>query len=290
MFDSQSPVIAAILAAILAIAGALPAFADAKLVPEVVWIPPGPFIAGSDAAEREAAYRLDEAAYGHTVTRDRGWYDRERDRETVDLDGYFITKTLITNRHYGAFVDATFRPVPTVDLETWDAYRFIHPYERTLAFQWTDGTPPAGRADHPVVLVSHADALAYAGWLSEATGLWWTLPTELQWEKAARGTDGRAFPWGDVFDPERLNSHDRGPFSTLPVASFPAGNSPFGVTDVAGQVFEWTVTEFRSGRYLVKGGSWDDSGCGVCRPAARHSRAAHIKHILVGFRLVRLIR
>ena len=275
-------------AAFLAVAGAFPAFADAKLVPEIVWIPPGPFIAGSDAAEREAAYRLDEAAYGHSVTRDRGWYDRERARETLDLDGYFITKTLITNRHYAEFVDATFRPAPTVDRETWDAYRFIHPYERTLAFHWTDGTPPDGREGHPVVLVSHADALAYAGWLSEATGLWWTLPTELQWEKAARGTDGRTFPWGDGFDPARLNSHDLGPFSTLPVASFPAGNSPFGVTDVAGQVFEWTVTEFRSGRYLVKGGSWDDSGCGVCRPAARHSGAAKIKHILVGFRLVQI--
>ena len=279
----------AAFAVFLAVYGTLPAFADAKLVPEVVWIPPGPFIAGSDAAEREAAYRLDEAAYGHTVTRDRGWYDRERARGTIDLDGYFITKTLITNRHSAEFVTATVRPVPAVDRKTWDAYRFIHPYQRTLAFQWADGVPPAGREDHPVVLVSHADALAYAGWLSEATGLWWTLPTELQWGKVARGTDGRYFPWGNAFDPARLNSHDLGPFSTLTVNSFPAGNSPFEVTDVAGQVFEWTVTEMRSSRYLVKGGYWDDSGCGVCRAAARHSRPANIKHILVGFRLVRIV-
>lgn len=274
-------------ASALGFLGQGPGHADARLVPEVVWIPAGPFIAGSDAAEREVAYRLDEAAYGHSVTRERGWYDRERPRGEIDLDGYFITKTLITNRYYAEFIAATYRPVPEVDRETWDSYRLIHPYDRTLAFQWTDGDPPAGREDHPVVLVSHGDALAYAGWLSEATGLSWTLPTELQWEKAARGIDGRRFPWGDAFDPRLLNSHDLGPFSTLPVNSFPNGVSPFGITDVAGQVFEWTFTEIRSGRFLVKGGSWDDSGCGVCRPAARHSRPAPLKHILIGFRLVR---
>lgn len=261
--------------------------ADATLVPSVVWIPPGPFIAGSDAAEREAGYRLDEAAYGHTVTRDRGWYDRERDRGPLELDGYFITRNLITNRQYAEFVAATYHPVPEVDRQTWDGYRLIHPYKRTLSYQWLDGAPPEGREAHPVVLVSHADALAYAGWLSEATGLSWTLPTEPQWEKAARGTDGRRFPWGDEFRPNLLNSHDNGPFATMPVGSFPDGASPFGVLDVAGQVFEWTFTESRPGRYLVKGGSWDDSGCGVCRPAARHSRPAELKHILVGFRLVR---
>ncbi len=261
--------------------------ADAELVPEVVWIPPGPFIAGSDAAERETAYRLDEAAYGHTVTRDRGWYDSESDRGPVELDGYFITRNLITNRQYAEFIDATYRDVPEVDRETWDGYRLIHPYRRTLDYQWLDGGPPSGREEHPVVLVSHADALAYAGWLSEATGLSWTLPSELQWEKAARGADGRRFPWGDTFDASLLNSHDAGPFATLPVGSFPAGASPYGVLDVAGQVFEWTFTESRPGRYLVKGGSWDDSGCGICRPAARHSRPASLKHILIGFRLVR---
>ena len=261
--------------------------AAAELVPEVIWIPPGPFIAGSDMPEREAAYRLDEAAYGHTVTRDRGWYDRERERGTTPLDGYFITRNLITNRQYAEFVEATYRHVPEVDRETWDGYGLIHPYKRTLAYQWLEGTPPSGREDHPVVLVSHADALAYAGWLSEATGLSWTLPSELQWEKAARGTDGRRFPWGDDFRPGLLNSHDAGPFATVPVGSFPDGASPFGMLDAAGQVFEWTFTESRPGRYLVKGGSWDDSGCGVCRPAARHSRPAAIKHILIGFRLVR---
>lgn len=88
------------------------------------------------------------------------------------------------------------------------------------------------------------------------------------------------------FDPLLLNSHDAGPFDTMPVASFPLGNSPYGLADGAGQVFEWTATPAGPGRRIVKGGSWDDKGCGVCRPAAGHSRPQKVKHILIGFRLV----
>ena len=135
-------------------------------------------------------------------------------------------------------------------------------------------------------MVSHGDAEAYAAWLSARTRLAWRLPTEIEWEKAARGADGRRFPWGERFAPDRLNIHDRGPFATMPVGSFPAGASPFGLLDGAGQVFEWTATPRGEDRYYVKGGSWDDKGCGVCRPAARHARPAGIKHILIGFRLV----
>ena len=277
--------LAPVLAA-LAVLAATPA-AAADIAPETVAVPAGPFIAGSDAAEREAAYRLDEAAYGHSVTRERGWYDRERDRETLVLPAYEISRTPVTNRQYAAFAAAAGWPAPAVDAATWAGYRLIHPYSRVARHQWTDGRPPPGREDHPVVLVSHGDALAYAAWLSAETGAAWTLPTEAQWEKAARGVDGRRFPWGDAFDPARLNSHDRGPFDTVPVGRFPNGASPWGALDAAGQVFEWTRTPAGGARYLVKGGSWDDKGCGVCRPAARHSRPRDIKHILIGFRLVR---
>ena len=113
------------------------------------------------------------------------------------------------------------------------------------------------------------------------------MPDELEWEKAARGTDGRYFPWGNAFDASLLNSHDAGPFDTVPVGRYPSGASPYGLLDAAGQVFEWTETVGGTRRYIVKGGSWDDKGCGVCRPAARDSRPADIKHILIGFRLVR---
>ena len=255
-------------------------------IPGLIVIPAGPFIAGSDAAERESAYRLDEAAYGHSVTRDQGWYDGERKRGPVELPAYLIARTLVTNAQYAVFIAATGHPAPDVDEATWQSYRLIHPYARTRRYAWLDGQPPPGMEGHPVVMVSHGDATAYAAWLGAESGLEWRLPTELEWEKAARGADGRRFPWGDDFDPDLLNSHDAGPFATMPVGSIPAGASPFGLLDAAGQVFEWTATPRSAGRYIVKGGSWDDKGCGICRPAARHSRPQAIKHILIGFRLV----
>ena len=276
-------------AACVALCGVLlagAARADALSLPDLLEVPAGAFIAGSDRAEREYGYRLDEAAYGHSLTRERGWYERERPRGPHTLGRFLITRTLITNAQYAAFVEATGYRVPDVDPETWKGYRLIHPYERTRRHAWAEGKPPPGREDHPVVMVSHDDAIAYAAWLRSRTGRPWRLPTELEWEKAARGPDGRIFPWGDSFDAALLNSHDAGPFDTLPVGSFPAGASPYGLLDAAGQVFEWTASPGNPGRFLVKGGSWDDSGCGICRAAARHGRPAGIKHILVGFRLV----
>ena len=273
--------------AVLTGALAPPSVADGVTAPELVKVPAGAFITGSNRAEREAAYRLDEKAYGHSVTRKQQWYENERERQTRKLPAYWISKNLITNAQYAEFVSATGHRVPDVDRETWESYGLIHPFSRTRRFAWVQGAPPKGRENHPVVLVSRGDAEAYAGWLSAATGQSWRLPSELQWEKAARGADGRRFPWGNTFAPKLLNSHDAGPFDTLPVGSFPKGASPFGMLDPAGQVFEWTADTPSSGRSIVKGGSWDDKGCGVCRPAARHTRPVELKHILIGFRLVR---
>ncbi len=261
--------------------------ADVVLEPDVIEIPAGSFIFGSDRAEREAAYQLDEAAYRHRVTRDSKWYESEFARQDGSTPRFFITRTPVTNAQYRAFVEATGRPAPDVDAKTWRSYGLIHPWPRTRRHAWKNDMPPPGRADHPAVLVSFEDAKAYAAWLSKVTAFRWRLPTEREWEKAARGDDGRRFPWGDRFDASRLNSHDNGSFDTVPVGSFPNGASPFGMLDAAGQVFEWTATAAGSGRSIVKGGSWDDKGCGVCRPAARHSRPHFLKHILVGFRLVR---
>lgn len=253
---------------------------------DTVAVPAGPFIQGSDRAEREAAYRLDEAAYGHSVTRKNKWYESEPARRTVNLPAFHIMRTPVTNALYARFIESTGHRAPDVDRKTWQGYRLVHPYKRTRQFAWSDRKAPDGREQHPVVMVSRADADAFANWLSAQTGKQWSLPTEQQWEKAARGADGNRFPWGDTFNPDVLNSHDKGPFTTMPVGSFTDGASPYGLLDPAGQVFEWTSTSTSARRSIVKGGSWDDSGCGVCRPAARHSRPDDIKHILVGFRLV----
>lgn len=259
-------------------------------IPETVLIPAGEFIMGSNRNEREAAYRLDEKAYNHAATRNGRWYENERSRHRESLPAYEITRNAITNRQYEAFVSATGHPAPEVDATTWKSYGLIHPYARTRRHAWLNGAIPAGRGDHPVVLVTRADAEAYARWLSSVTGDRWRLPTETEWEKAARGGDGRAFPWGNRFDAKKLNSADAGPSDTVPAGSFPAAASPFGMLDAAGQVFEWTATSDEPGRSIVKGGSWDDKGCGVCRPAARHGRPDAIKHILIGFRLVKEAR
>ena len=262
---------------------------ETAVAPDVVAVPAGPFLSGSDRAEREAAYRLDEAAYGHSVTRERKWYENERKRATRETGAFEISRTPVTIGHYAAFIRATGHRAPDVDKATWDSYGLIHPYERTRRHAWITGAPPKGRENHPVVLVTHADASAYAAWLTQQTGRRWRLPTEREWEKAVRGTAGRLFPWGDDWDPARLNSHDQGPFDTTPVGSYPNGAGAFGLLDGAGAVFEWTGTAAGgggAGRYVVKGGSWDDSGCGVCRPAARHTRPAKLKHILISFRLV----
>lgn len=275
------------LLALGACAQQAPARAADIPVPALVSVPAGPFVVGSDRAEREAAYRLDEAAYGHSRTRQSKWYENEPARHSVTMPAFQIARTPITNTQYAAFVAATGYPAPNVDAQTWRGYRLIHPFKRTRRFAWTKGVPPAGRGEHPVVLVAHADAVAYAKWLSAVTGRTWRLPTEREWEKAARGTDGHRFPWGDKWDPTRLNSNDAGPFDTMPVGSFPGGASPFGLLDGVGQVYEWTANPAANGRrFVVKGGSWDDSGCGICRPAARHTRPAGLKHILIGFRLV----
>jgi formylglycine-generating enzyme required for sulfatase activity len=92
-----------------------------------------------------------------------------------------------------------------------------------------------------VVNVSWHDALAYCGWLSDVTGLAYRLPNEPEWEKAARGSDGRIYPWGNAWDPERCNSAEGNDTEdTTPVGAYPLGASPYGLQDMIGNVWEWT--------------------------------------------------
>lgn len=271
--------------ALLALLGA--SWVGAQELPAVVHVPAGSFLRSSDGNEREFAYRIDAAAYGHSVTREQRWYEQESSRQVARTAAFAISRTPITNAQYESFVAATGHRMPAVDAATWQSFGLQHPYAATRRFAWRHGRAAAKRRQHPVVLVSRSDAEAYARWLSAVTGKVWRLPTELEWEKAVRGVDGHRFPWGDAFDPLRLNSADSGPFDTVAVGAYPQGASPYGLLDGAGQVYEWTATPAGPGQAMVKGGSWDDRGCGVCRPAARHGRPTDLKHILIGFRLVR---
>jgi formylglycine-generating enzyme required for sulfatase activity len=127
--------------------------------------------------------------------------------------------------------------------------------------------------DHPARYVNWNDAMVYCKWLSEKSGLPVTLPSEAEWEKAARGTDGRIYPWGDEFDKDKCNTSESGIKNTTPVGMYsPAGDSPYGCADMAGNIWEWTRSKFKPYPYnaedgrenlegtdarVVRGGSWD---------------------------------
>jgi formylglycine-generating enzyme required for sulfatase activity len=147
-----------------------------------------------------------------------------------ELDEFWIDKTPVTNEEYARFVANTDREPPE---------------------HWEGKAPPEERADHPIVNVSWRDARAYAEW----AGKW--LPTEEEWEKAARGADGREYPWGDQEPTYRLCNVDNDVGDTTPVGRYsPQGDSPYGCVDMAGNVWEWTRS--REGELRVlRGGSFD---------------------------------
>ncbi|GIU92390.1 MAG: hypothetical protein KatS3mg011_1296 [Acidimicrobiia bacterium] len=129
---------------------------------------------------------------------------------------------------------------------------------------WQGDEPPRHLVDHPVTDVSWFDAMSYCRWFSDRLGWEVRLPTGDQWTTAAGGSDGRLYPWGDVFDPSRCNTWESGDARTTPVDAHPDGRSPLGVWDLAGNVWEWTAEADRGGWRALRGGSWYDTGPGVC--------------------------
>ncbi|MEL6472203.1 MAG: SUMF1/EgtB/PvdO family nonheme iron enzyme [Cyanobacteria bacterium J06623_4] len=259
----------------------------------------GDFVMGSDRTEREYAYRITaegfadspaEVASAEAGYRENGWFDREPDRQTVNLASFCLSENLVTNVDYQVFVRATGYRSPGISAEEYQAQGFlVHDYSEVVPYLWQAGQYPSGQGQHPVVLVSYEDAIAYAEWRSQRDGVTYRLPTALEWEKAARGTDGRYFPWGSDWRADGTNWAKNGPMGTSAIATYPASRSPYGIEDMAGNVFEYTSTlvEKSNGQFevLLKGCGWDDYP-GFCRAAYQHDRPVDSRHILFGFRLV----
>jgi len=178
-------------------------------VPEgMVLIPGGDFLMGSTGQEGKVGFQIGVD---------------EMPQHKVHLKPYYVDRYEVTNAQYQHFIEATGRPAPS------------DPHD-SLFYSWIKDKPPAGQENHPVVYVSWHDADAYCRWDSKR------LPTEEEWEKAARGTDGRAWPWGDTFDGKKCNVYESSPLWTAPVGSYPEGGSPYGVHDMCGNVAEWTAS------------------------------------------------
>jgi len=172
--------------------------------------------------------------------------DDERPSHKVHVDAFYIGRFAVTNAQYREYVAAMGHHVP----DNWRPGRL-----------WMVGTYPRGRGDHPVVCVSWRDAVGYCRWLSAATGARIRLPTEAEWEKAARGTDGRRYPWGHEFDELKCNCLTSKVMDTTPVGKYsPQGDSPYGAADMAGNTSEWTNSLHRPYPYDADDGREDFVG------------------------------
>jgi len=233
---------------------------------------------GSSPEEIDRAIFLCEKGGGSERACAREIFADERLR-TVTLAAYTLDRTEVTNGEFAAFVEATGHHTTAEERGySWDI---------TRCRRCTWRTPQAGRdalsnLDDPVVHVSWADASRYCKWAGAR------LPSEDEWELAARGTDRRTFPWGDEWDASRLRDVRAEGLGLEPVGSYPEGATPEGVLDLAGSVWEWTATESGEGeRRIFKGGSWMDRLPAYFRSAAFSEDAPDYSSISLGFRCAR---
>ena len=232
----------------------------------------------------------------------------ERPVHRVYVSEFFIGRFPVTHDEYGRFIRATGYPAPAIrslPLITVGGRDAVFK-ELATPYVWEQDQPPSGHGSHPIVLVLYDDAVAYCAWLAEATGRPVRLPTEAEWEKAARGgIDGQRYPWGSDLDPSRGNylpeasaKRERG---TRPTGTY--APNPYGLYDVCGNVWEW-VSDWYSAEYygsgdardpkgpptgsmrIVRGGSWVNDNPLMLRCAYRHKVPPDTYAYSIGFRIV----
>jgi formylglycine-generating enzyme required for sulfatase activity len=201
----------------------------------MVLVPGGPFVMGADDRDGRVGVEVGVDSLP---------------RHERDVAAFWIDRTEVTHEAYRAFVADTGRKAP-VDPRFADFYA------------WREGDYPAGLANHPVVYVDWHDADAYCAWAGKR------LPTEAEWEKAARGTDGRTYPWGDTWEPDRCNTRETALGWTAAAGTTEGDVSPYRARDLCGNVSEWTADwylaypgstlerrSFGKRFKVVRGGSW----------------------------------
>lgn len=224
--------------------------------------------------------------------------------------GYRIAKYPLTNAQFAGFVEAG-----GYDQRRWWTDAGWEAKQQGMAFDWTKGAgvatgvpwteprfwreSPWNATDHPVVGVSWYETVAYCRWLSETTGESISLPTEDQWQYAAQGDDGRTYPWGDEWDCTRCNNSVKPCQSegTTPVRQYEGiGDSPFGVVDMSGNVWEWCLTTYEdktndldgdAGR-VIRGGGWFYFSTADCRCNFRYWDMPYGCYNFRGFRIARV--
>ena len=255
------------------------------VLPNLARIPAGDFLMGAADADED-----------------------ERPVHRVHVSEFFIGRFPVTQEEYARFVRAAGYPPPQIG-----SLPAIARGEREQTFRdlsapylWQEQDPPGGRGSHPVVLVRYHDAMEYCRWLSTSLGRLVRLPTEAEWEKAARGgVEGQRFPWGNDIDATRGNyladhaaKNERG---TRPTGTY-APNG-YGLYDMAGNVWEW-VEDWHGGDYyaaseprdprgpghgsmrIVRGGSWVNGDVAMLRCAYRHKVPPDTYSYSIGFRIV----
>lgn len=212
--------------------------------------------------------------------------------QVAHVPDYCISKYPVTWRNYQAFLqsrvdeghDVT-KLLPTLESESIPAWQVID----GAATYTSDPEVVAQRENWPIFCVSYHQAKEYCRWYSNKSGFSVTLPSDLEWEKAARGVDRRVFPWGNRFDPSLcLNSKStKSRAQPGPVGTYPYDRSPYGVRDLAGGIREWCDAWFdeRNGLRLVRGGSWNFGEIGAHCAYRLGCSPGHSYHF-IGFRLV----
>ena len=216
---------------------------------------------------------------GSDYRTDPYFWGAEGPPHTVYLDAFWIYRTEVTNAMYQRCVEVQACPIPA-----WNHSNTRSEYYENPTYD-----------DYPVIYVSWVHATSYCKWAGGR------LPTEAEWEKAARGTDGRIFPWGDTTpSSQQANFRDSGNQDTVLVGTYPSAITPYGVLDMAGNVWEWTFDWFQSAYYdvsphenpigpatgstrVMRGGSWHNSADGV-RTVARASIKPEDTFNTLGFR------